>query len=157
MDEVKIGKFIAELRRSKNMTQEQLGEKLGVSFKTISKWENGRGMPGVSNLLDLCSELGISVNELLSGMKLDECNYKENAEQNLVELHKKQENAKKAYNQLTIIWLIIAILLVPIHFAINYFYPENNGTGIGQLIWIIGLILFGFHFIYYYKIEIKLK
>lgn len=49
MDQMKIGKFIAELRKSKNMTQEQLGERLGVSFKTISKWENGRGMPEYSS------------------------------------------------------------------------------------------------------------
>lgn len=157
MNQVKIGKFIAELRKSKNMTQEQLGEKLSVSFKTISKWENGRGMPDTSNMIDLCNELGISVNELLSGMKLDECKYKENAEENLIELQRKQENAKKAYHRVEKIWLIIAILLVPIHFAINYYYPENNGTGIGQLIWIIGLILFSFHFIQYYKIEIKIK
>ena len=157
MNQEKIGKFIAELRRSKNMTQEELGEKLGVNFKTISKWENGRGTPDMSNMLELCKELEISVNELLSGMKLDECKYKENAEQNLIELRKKQENVKKAYRQIEIIWLIIAVLLVPIDFVINYFYAENYGTGIGQLIWIIGLILFCFHFIYYYKIEIKLK
>lgn len=157
MNQIKIGQFIAQLRKSKNMTQEQLGEKIGVSFKTVSKWENSRGMPDISNMVALCNELGISVNELLSSTKLDECNYKENAEENLIELQMKQEKANKSFKRLEIIWGIIAILLFPVHMLINFFYPNNNGTGMGYLIWIIGLILFTFHFIYYYKIDVKLR
>ncbi len=70
MDQVKIGRFIAELRKSKNMTQQQLGDKLGVSFKTISKWETGRGMPELSTLKPLSDILEITINELLSGEKV---------------------------------------------------------------------------------------
>ena len=62
MDQVKIGKFIAKLRKDKNMTQEQLGEKLGVSFKTISKWETGRGLPELATLKPLSDILGITIN-----------------------------------------------------------------------------------------------
>lgn len=67
MNQEKIGKFIAELRKEKNLTQVQLAHQLGVSDRTISKWETGRGMPDVSILKKLSETLGISVNELLCG------------------------------------------------------------------------------------------
>lgn len=137
MEQVKIGKFIAQCRKSKNMTQAELAEKLNITDRAVSKWETGKGMPDTSIMLDLCNELDISVNELLSGEMVEMKDYKKKAEENLIELQHKREKVQKVYNQVVIIWLIIAILLAPIHFAINYFYPENNGTGIGQLIWII--------------------
>lgn len=71
MNQDKIGKFIAERRKEKNMTQEQLAEKMGVTDKTISRWENGKTMPDYSLLKDLCNELDISVNEFLSGEKIE--------------------------------------------------------------------------------------
>ena len=86
MDQVKIGKFIAELRKSKNMTQEQLGEKLGVSFKTISKWENGRGMPELSTLKPLSEELGVSINEIFAGEKLKESEIEKQSEKNILDI-----------------------------------------------------------------------
>ena len=67
MDQVKVGKFIAECRKNKNLTQFQLAEKLNITDKSISKWKTGKGMPDSSIMLELCNELGISVNELLSG------------------------------------------------------------------------------------------
>ncbi len=67
MDQLKIGKFIAEERKSKEFTQRELADKLGISDKTISKWERGNGFPEISLLLPLCKELEITVNELLSG------------------------------------------------------------------------------------------
>ena len=67
MNQVKIGKFIAECRKNKNMTQAELAEKLNITDRAISKWETGKGMPDSSIMLDLCNELKISVNELLSG------------------------------------------------------------------------------------------
>ena len=75
MDQEKIGKFIAKLRKDKNMTQEQLVEKLGVNSKSISRWENGRNMPDLSLLIPLSNELGITVNDLLSGKKNDKEGY----------------------------------------------------------------------------------
>jgi len=67
MNQAKIGKFIAECRRSNNLTQAQLAEKLNITDRAVSKWENGKSMPDSSIMLDLCKELGITVNDLLSG------------------------------------------------------------------------------------------
>ena len=70
MDQLKIGRFIAECRKQKDLTQMQLSEKLGITDKAISKWERGIAMPDSSIMLELCDILGISVNELLSGEKI---------------------------------------------------------------------------------------
>ncbi len=96
MDQIKTGRFIADCRRGLGLTQRELGDRLCVSDKAVSKWECGKGMPEVSLMLPLCEVLGISVNELLSGERLDETHYKEKAEENMVSLIKeKQENKKK--------------------------------------------------------------
>ena len=97
MDQVKIGNFIKECRKELGITQYELADKLNVSFKTISKWECGKGLPDVSLLLPLCNELKISVNELLSGERLLNEEYKEKAEDNLIDIIKKEreENKKK--------------------------------------------------------------
>ena len=95
MDQIKIGKFIAECRKKKNLTQMQLAEKLNITDRAISKWENGKSMPDSGIMLDLCKELDISVNELLSGEVLEMNNYNEKAEQNLLEIKKAKEEADK--------------------------------------------------------------
>lgn len=96
MDQIKIGKFIAQMRKEKEMTQSQLADKLFISNKTISKWETGKGMPEVSLMLPLCEALEINVNELLTGEKIPEKNYIEKAEENMMNLvHEAQESKKK--------------------------------------------------------------
>ncbi len=96
MDLNKIGKFISEERKKKNYTQKQLADILNVSDRTISKWECGKGFPEISLLQPLCEELGISVNELLSGERLDNEKYMKKAEQNMVHLvEEKKENRIK--------------------------------------------------------------
>ena len=70
MDQVKIGKFIAKLRKEKKMTQQELAEKLHVTDRAVSNWENGRRMPDVSLFKPLCATLGITINELMSGEKI---------------------------------------------------------------------------------------
>jgi len=95
MDQVKIGKFIAECRKKNNLTQMQLAEKLNITDRAISKWENGRAMPDSSIMLDLCKELKISVNELLSGEMIKMENYDKKAEELLLELAKKDELKNK--------------------------------------------------------------
>lgn len=96
MDQIKIGKFIAEERKNKKYTQRQLADVLGISDKTISKWETGNGFPEISLLLPLCEELEISVNELLSGERLSETDYKQKAEENMMSfIREKEENKKK--------------------------------------------------------------
>lgn len=91
MKQIQIGEFIAEERKALNYTQRELAEKLGVSDKTISKWECGNGLPEVSLMMPLCKELNITVNELLSGKRLQEMDYKDKAEENMVNLIKHQE------------------------------------------------------------------
>ena len=90
MDQVKIGRFIAELRKEKGLTQAQLAEHFEVSNKAVSKWETGKSLPDASIMIDLCNLLGITVNELLSGERISMEDYKEKAEEHLVEIHKKK-------------------------------------------------------------------
>lgn len=95
MDQIKIGRFIAEQRKSKGYTQRQLADILGISDKTISKWERGNGFPEVSLLLPLCEELEISVNELLTGERVSEKEYRRKAEENMLNLVKEAQESKK--------------------------------------------------------------
>ena len=84
MDQIKTGKFIATLRKEKELTQEQLGEKLGVTNKTISRWENGNYMPDIEMLSLLSKEFGVSINELISGERFLLDDFKKAADNNLV-------------------------------------------------------------------------
>ena len=102
MDQVKTGRFIKALRKENNLTQREVAEKLNISEKTVSKWETGNGLPEVGLMLPLCELLGISVNELLSGERLDEKRYFEKAEQNIMSLIEEKAEAKKK--------LIVAII-----------------------------------------------
>lgn len=83
MDMVKIGQFLSELRKEQKLTQAQLGEKLGVTNKTVSRWETGTYMPPVEMLQLLSKLYGVSLNELLSGKRLSDTAYKEHAEENI--------------------------------------------------------------------------
>ncbi|MDE7082582.1 MAG: helix-turn-helix domain-containing protein [Clostridia bacterium] len=96
MDMQKIGAFLAELRKEKKLTQDELGEQIGVTNKTVSRWENGNYLPPAEVLLILSKFYKISINELLSGERLNEEHYKENAEEYIVvDLMKKRKEAKK--------------------------------------------------------------
>jgi transcriptional regulator with XRE-family HTH domain/DNA-directed RNA polymerase subunit RPC12/RpoP len=95
MDQIKIGRFIADERKRKGYTQKQLSERFGISDKTISKWERGNGFPEVSLLLPLCAALEITVNELLSGERVSEEEYRRKAEENMVNLVKEAQESKK--------------------------------------------------------------
>lgn len=120
MDLVKTGKFIQECRKAKNLTQVQLAQKIGVSEKTISKWECGNGFPDATLMLPLSKELEITANELLSGRKLEsDKEYKSLAETNLINLKQTQEKNSKFL--LSLEWIIgifsIVILLSSIFIA----------------------------------------
>lgn len=110
MDQVKIGKFIAECRKKQNLTQMQLAEKLNITDRAISKWENGKAMPDSSIMLDLCNELKISVNELLSGEVIEMINYNEKVEQNLLEMIKEKENSDKRLLKLEIVIGVVTVI-----------------------------------------------
>ena len=104
MDQEKIGRFIASCRKSAGLTQAVLAEKLGITDRAVSKWENGKSMPDASIMLNLCEQLGISVNELLSGERLDMDDYRKMAEENLLQLKKQEElNNKKLLSLETVI------------------------------------------------------
>ena len=115
MDQVKIGKFIAECRKKENLTQLQLAEKLGITDRAVSKWETGRAMPDSSIMLELCAALRINVTDLLSGEVVTMENYNKEMEKKLLELIKEKEQADKRLLKLE--WVIgilsLIILLVP--------------------------------------------
>jgi transcriptional regulator with XRE-family HTH domain len=110
MDQIKIGRFIAEQRKKQNLTQAQLAEHLGITDRAISKWENGRAMPDSSLMLELCSILKISVNDLLSGEVVTMDNYNKELENNMLELVKQKEESDKRLLRLEIVLGIIALL-----------------------------------------------
>lgn len=116
MDQVKIGKFIADCRKKKNLTQMQLAEKLGITDKAISKWERGIAMPDSSIMLALCDILGISVNELLSGEEIKMENYNKEMENKLLEMVEEKEQRDKQL--LSLEWVIgilsLLVLLIPV-------------------------------------------
>lgn len=95
MDPVKIGNFISSLRREKGMTQEMLGESLGVTNKTISRWENGNYMPKIEMFKTLSELFGVSVNELLCGERIAEGEFREKADENLISAFESFSKAEK--------------------------------------------------------------
>jgi len=96
LDQVRTGRFIQALRKELGLTQRQLAERLSISDKTVSKWETGSGLPEISLLMPLCRELGINVNELLSGERLSAADYQRKAEENIMSLMKeREENIRK--------------------------------------------------------------
>ena len=95
MDQVKIGKFIAQRRKNANLTQMQLAEKLGITDRAISKWETGKSLPDSSIMLKLCALLGITVNDLLSGEVVTMDHYNKELENNLLELIRQKEQSDK--------------------------------------------------------------
>ena len=126
MDQIKIGKFIAECRKKNNLTQMQLAEKLNITDRAISKCENGKGMPDSSIMLDLCNELKISVNELLSGEGLEMNNYNEKVEKNLLEMVKqKEESDKRLLTMEIVIGLLISIIFFALIFIASFVEMED--------------------------------
>lgn len=118
MNQIKIGQFIAKCRKDKNLTQEQLAEKLGVSNKSISKWENGKCMPDLSLFHQLCKILDITINDLMSGEKVDNQEYVNKLETNIVNMVsdiKRKEHKKKVKTMIicsifiVVLWILTAI------------------------------------------------
>lgn len=112
MDQIKIGKFIAERRKFVNLTQFELAEKLGITDRAVSRWETGKTMPDSSIMLELCSILKISVNELLSGEILSMDDYKNQLEKNLIEAVKQKEQADKRLLTLEVVIIVLSVLVL---------------------------------------------
>ena len=153
MDQIKIGRFIAQRRKGVNLTQMQLAEKLGITDKAVSKWERGIAMPDTACMLELCDILGISVNELLSGEKIDMENNNEKNEQLLLDMAKEVEQKNKII--WTSMWAIMIVSIVALLaglFVIAYFIPE----GPWQLVTILGVcVVFLVPCFYALKLEVS--
>jgi len=126
MDQIKIGGFIAECRKKANLTQMQLAEKLDITDKAVSKWERGITMPDTSIMLELCEILGISVNELLSGEKINMENNNQKNEQLLLEMANELEKKNKTiWNAMWTIMAVSIIGLIGGLAIIAFFMPEG--------------------------------
>lgn len=112
MDLVKIGKYIAEKRKALGMTQKQLAEKLGMSDKSVSKWERGVCLPDVSVYLELCKILGITINEFLAGEDISEENLTEKAEDNLIQVAKDSKHRQKHLKSMIAVLALTAVLAI---------------------------------------------
>lgn len=129
MNQEKIGKFISTLRKEKNMTQQDLADKIGVTDRAISKWENGRGLPDLSLLKPLSDELGITINELISGEKLNKKEYQNKVEENVlntINYSKKQIKIIKNKFALILSFILIIITIFIILFSIDINRMRNN-------------------------------
>ena len=129
MDQVKIGKFIADLRREREMTQKELAEQVGVSDKAVSKWECGNGMPEISILMPLCQTLQVNVNELLSGERLSNDNYSEKAEENIMHLIQENEEARGKHKRAVLeTALLLGLSVCIVLGGVLWLCVINNGT-----------------------------
>ena len=140
MDQVKIGRFIAERRKQKNLTQLQLAEKLGITDRAVSKWETGKTMPDSSVMLELCGMLGITVNDLLSGEVVTMENYNEELERNLLETIKQKELADKRLLAVEVVIGVTATAILFAMIAVAAFVPM--ATWLRVLLIVIGFVLF---------------
>ena len=137
MDQVKIGKFIADRRKKANLTQMQLAEKLNITDRAISKWETGKSLPDSSIMLALCDVLSISVNDLLCGEVVTMDNYNKELENNLLEMMKQKEQAEKR--------LLSAEVFIGITATIALFALIFVAAFVQMETWLrISLIVFGF-------------
>ena len=141
MDQIKIGKFIAEERKAKKYTQRELADKLSISDKTISKWERGNGFPEVSLLLPLCNELEITVNELLSGERLQAMDYKKKAEENMVNMIREKEENKQKILLTTMIGVISTITFVTLLLVVC-FHTDVITLPIKMVLMVIAISVF---------------
>ena len=142
MDQVKIGKFLSDERKAKGYTQKQLTELLGISDKTISKWECGNGFPEASLLLPLCNELEITVNELLTGERISQQNYKKKAEENMVNMIREKEENKQKILLTTMIGVISTITFVTLLLVVC-FYTDVIILPIKIVLMVIAISVFG--------------
>ena len=142
MNQEKIGKFIAECRKKKKLTQQDLAEKLGVSDRTIGNWENGRNMPDLSLFKPLCDELDITINEFLSGELIKKEVYQEKFEENIINtIDYSSKQIKTKNKNIGLIMLILGILITIISIGI---FPSDSSWGgfysvLGGIISLIGI------------------
>ena len=124
MNKIKIGEFIASLRKEQNMTQLDLANKLGITDRAVSKWENGRGMPDLSLIKPLCDALSITVNELFCGEKIDKELFTEKAEENIVNTLSFSE--KKIRKTKVVSFAVLASVVIAVLMLVSLFFIDIN-------------------------------
>lgn len=140
MNQEMVGKFIAECRKEKQLTQIQLADKLGITNRAVSKWETGKSVPDVSIMLDLCDELGISVNELLCGRHLNEEEEKMESDHNILKIplaKKKLENLRIASEILIFAGIIISITFTAV--VADSTIEKICALFVGSFVWGFGI------------------
>ena len=141
----KIGEFILECRKNKHLTQIELAQKLNISDRAISKWERGKSMPDSSIMLNLCNILDITVNELLSGEKIEQQNFNKQAELNIIEIKKQKEASDKRLLMVEIALMSISSLFIIFCFMIgSYIFKQDS-----YKYW-LSYLLFGVGFIQFF-------
>lgn len=145
MNQEKIGKFILECRKNKKLTQSELAEKLGVTDKSISNWENGRNMPDLSLFKPLCDILEISINDLISGEKISKDKYQDKFEENLISTI--DYTTKKIIEKNHLIGLLLIIFGVLLATTAMTIFPSESSWGsvysvLGAIISLIGIAKF---------------
>ncbi len=155
MNQEKIGKFIAQCRKNKKMTQQDLAEKLGVTDKSIGNWENGRNMPDLSLFKPLCKELDITINDLMSGEKIKEEKYQEKFEENIVNTI--DYSTKKMNKYGNIIGLLLVIFGLFTSMSAIMIFPSESSWGsiysvFGVIIFVIGISKLTRHIKYYIRL-----
>lgn len=142
MNQEKIGKFIAKLRKEKGLTQKELAEKLNITDKAISKWENGKSLPDILTIPNLCKELEITINDLLNGEVISMENYEKTNEKLLLEMVKEKEEADK---RLLAMEIVIGVLASVTFFILIFVasYVEMR-TLLRILLIVAGSIMFAF-------------
>ena len=141
MDQVKIGKFIAECRKAKGLTQASLAEKLGITDRAVSKWENGKSLPDASIMLELCKLLEIDVNELLTGEHVTMENYKNKAEANLLEMSAKVEQKDKLLLKVEKIMIAVAIPFYAAMIIIGAYVCKSGNIPLGIALIVMAVAL----------------
>lgn len=140
MDQIKIGRFIKQKRKEKGMTQSKLAEKLGVTDRAISKWENGNCMPDSGIIADLCKILNVTINDFFSGEIVDMKDNEKKLEENLLEITKlKQDREKQLMNLEIFIGILVAMVFLICAFVASFVNIENIYK---ILLVVLGLILF---------------
>ena len=142
MNQEKIGIFIAKCRKDNKMTQSELAEKLGVTDKSIGNWENGRNMPDLSLFKPLCDELGITINDLLSGEKISKDKYQEKFEENIVNTI--DYSTRRIIKYSNIIGLLLVIFGLFISISAIMIFPSESSWGsiysvFGVIVFLIGM------------------
>ena len=143
MDQIQIGKFIAEKRKEQGLTQLQLAERLGITDRAVSKWETGKSLPDASIMLALCAILKITVNDLLNGEVVTMENYDKNVEKTLLEMVKQKEQADKRLLKMEIVIGVVSTLFMLAMIAVGIvFMILGNPLWTFLVPFIIGLAQF---------------